>query len=284
MLWLFVVVCCGSWCLLVVWLLVWTTLRRTPSAGPPPPERPKFRSFFSLSRHSFLFFIPSLVGLFRGILVVFEAPVRSNVHVWALGLSCETPAAHPSGTHPSGPHPSGPHHIGAPPLRGSTTSGPHHFGPPPFGPPPFKASQLRAPLFLGLAPHPRSLNRLSKLRLAKIGLAKIGLAKIGLAKIGPFFANHVSVVQVDPFSPEHRCPRCYGSICRMFDAGLRHRCTYLKALYFIPLCDSNGFLCVVQYIISVFRVWCCGYCSGLLAVRCLVSSPLCETRPNHQRG
>ncbi len=31
----------------------------------------------------FLFLLPSLVGLFRGILVVFEAPGRSNVHVWS---------------------------------------------------------------------------------------------------------------------------------------------------------------------------------------------------------
>ena len=54
-----------------------------PNGGGPNGGGPKFRAFFSLSRHSFLFFIPSLVGLFRGILVVFEAPGRSNVHVWS---------------------------------------------------------------------------------------------------------------------------------------------------------------------------------------------------------
>ena len=53
---------------------------------------------FQISR--FLFHLPLPFSLFfplswvssRGILVVFEAPGPSNVHVWALGLSCENPA------------------------------------------------------------------------------------------------------------------------------------------------------------------------------------------------
>ena len=41
---------------------------------------PKFRAFFSLP--PFILFFP-LWGSFRGILVVFEASGRSNVHVWS---------------------------------------------------------------------------------------------------------------------------------------------------------------------------------------------------------
>ena len=41
-----------------------------------------FAPFFSLSRHRFAFSV-SLWGSSRGILVVFEAPGRSNVHVWS---------------------------------------------------------------------------------------------------------------------------------------------------------------------------------------------------------
>ena len=43
---------------------------------------PKFRAFFPCSRHNFLSSF-SLLGSFRGILVVFEAPGRSNVRVWS---------------------------------------------------------------------------------------------------------------------------------------------------------------------------------------------------------
>ena len=77
---------CGS---VLLWLWVWTPPDRL------PPDRPKFRSFFSLSRHSFLFFFPSLLVFFVKFLVVFEAPGPSNVLFRALGLSCETPAAPP---------------------------------------------------------------------------------------------------------------------------------------------------------------------------------------------
>ena len=58
-----------------------------------------FALFFHSPAAKFVLFFP-LWGSFRGILVVFEAPGRSNVHVWVLGLSCETPAApKPSGLH-----------------------------------------------------------------------------------------------------------------------------------------------------------------------------------------
>ena len=68
----------------------------------PNPEKvgarkvggPKFRAFFALSHRKFHSFF-SLWEFSRGILVVFEAPGRSNVRVWALWLSCGTPAAPP---------------------------------------------------------------------------------------------------------------------------------------------------------------------------------------------
>ena len=51
---------------------------------------PKFSLFFSFSRRKFHSF-SSLWWSSRGILVVFEAPGRSNVHVWAFSLTCEAP-------------------------------------------------------------------------------------------------------------------------------------------------------------------------------------------------
>ena len=56
--------------------------------GPRRVEAQNFALFFSLSRRKICSFLPSLgVFYFGG---VFEAPGRSNVHVWALGLSCVT--------------------------------------------------------------------------------------------------------------------------------------------------------------------------------------------------
>ena len=55
------------------------------------PSPTSISLFFSLSGVLLVsFFSP---GSSRGILLVFEAPGPSNVHVWALRLSCETPAA-----------------------------------------------------------------------------------------------------------------------------------------------------------------------------------------------
>ena len=50
-----------------------------------------FALFFPLPPQNSIFSSLS-GGSSRGFLVVFEAPGHSNVHVWALGLSCETPA------------------------------------------------------------------------------------------------------------------------------------------------------------------------------------------------
>ena len=65
--------------------------------GAPGP-----RTALPLSRREIRSFFPLWVSS-RGILVVFEAPEPSNVHVWALGLSCETPAT----SKPPSPLPSG---------------------------------------------------------------------------------------------------------------------------------------------------------------------------------
>ena len=61
-----------------------------PKGGGPNPEKvgprrvggPKFRVFFPSPAAKFVLFFP-LWGSSRGILVVFEAPGRSNVHVWS---------------------------------------------------------------------------------------------------------------------------------------------------------------------------------------------------------
>ena len=56
-----------------------------PPPDRPPPDHPKFHSFFSFSRRKISFF-SSLSGVFSlNFGGVFEAPGRSNVHVWVLG-------------------------------------------------------------------------------------------------------------------------------------------------------------------------------------------------------
>ena len=60
-----------------------------PKGGDQNGEGPKFRVFFPLPPKITLFVL-SLWASFRGITVV---PGPWNVPVWALGLSCETPAA-----------------------------------------------------------------------------------------------------------------------------------------------------------------------------------------------
>ena len=55
----------------------------SPKGGGPKGGRPKIsRFFFPSPATKFVLFFP-LWGSSRGILVVFEAPGRSNVHVWS---------------------------------------------------------------------------------------------------------------------------------------------------------------------------------------------------------
>ena len=60
--------------------------------GPKGGRARNFALFFPSPAAKCVLFFP-LWGFSRGILVVFEAPGRSNVHVSALGLLCETPPA-----------------------------------------------------------------------------------------------------------------------------------------------------------------------------------------------
>ena len=81
------------------------SLRRTPPCAPLPlpdtlPRRPfrrrplRRRPLRPTAQNFALFFpSPATIFILSSSLWGFEAPGPSNVHVWALGLSCETPAA-----------------------------------------------------------------------------------------------------------------------------------------------------------------------------------------------
>ena len=56
------------------------------------PEGPKISRCFSFSRHSFCSFFPFLLVLLVEFWWCLKRRGAQNVHVWALGLSCETPA------------------------------------------------------------------------------------------------------------------------------------------------------------------------------------------------
>ena len=131
----------------------------------PPPDRPKFRSFFSVSHHQFRSFSLSLCVFSLNFGGFCE---DRDVHVWALGLWCETPAA--SGQLRlrelqtctfDGPGASKLHqkttrtHTVS--EKKSETGGGRRkkreiLGPPPFGAPPFGAPPFGASFFLGLGP------------------------------------------------------------------------------------------------------------------------------------
>ena len=105
--------------------LRWIPLRRTAQNVDlffPLPH--PFSLFFSLWGSSRVIFY--LYESSRGNVVVFQALRPSNVHVWALGLSCETPAAWAPNLR--APHPLGPptfSRFGPPPLWASTPLGLH---------------------------------------------------------------------------------------------------------------------------------------------------------------
>ena len=170
--------------------LRWTPLHRTtppdnpapdnPPPDNPPPDRPKFRSFFSLLPPQFSFFSPSLGGPFVEFWWCFWRPGPCNVHVRALRLSCETPAAPPdraAGARTQQPENSKRAHFRAPALQtppkfhertprerkkkencgGRREKKARNFGPPtllgstllapPFWTPPFWAPPFWAPPF-----------------------------------------------------------------------------------------------------------------------------------------
>ena len=188
--------CCGCGCCGCCWFgLPWTTFRRTPPPlDPPPPDRPKFRSFSSLSRHRSLFL--RLSGcLLAEFWWCFE---HRNPEMCTFRLSgCRVKPRRPHQTGPPGLHTTAPElqtctfqfqgtcaskhhqnstrrhpkkHRNSETVAGKgrksakfwapTLSGPHPFGlflglgPPPFGAPPFWAPPFWAPLFQGLGPPP----------------------------------------------------------------------------------------------------------------------------------
>ena len=167
LLWFLVVACCC--------LLVFKTL-----------DRPKFRSFFSLSCRKFHSFFSLWEDFSLNFGGVSEDRDAQMCAFGVLGLSCASPGGpvwwgrRGSTQQPESPKPFGPHlfWVRAPPtLRAPTPSGPHPSGPHPSGPHPFGPPPLRAPTPPG--PHPRAP---TKTKLAKCGLAKFGQEK--LAKFG----------------------------------------------------------------------------------------------------
>ena len=153
-------------------------------------EAQNFALFFPVPPQQFVLFFP-LWGASRGILVVFEAPVPWNVHVWSSrAVKCASPGG-PTRPGRRGSHTTtrelqtrtferpGPSNTTKIPredpqrgkkrmnLNGGTgKKKTRNFGPPTLrdptlsgplnGPhlPPFGAPPFGAPLFLGLAPHP----------------------------------------------------------------------------------------------------------------------------------
>ena len=100
-----VVVCCNCFISKIITKIEGGGRGERPSPGTPSPDRPKFSIFFPSPA---TFFIRSSLSEvfplnFGG---VFEAPEPCNVHVWALVLSCETPAASDAGASGHGNKPS----------------------------------------------------------------------------------------------------------------------------------------------------------------------------------
>ena len=84
-----------------------------------PGTAQNFALFFPSPAATFVLFFHSM-GVFSLNFGVFEAPGPSNVHVWALGLSCETPAAPPdraAGARTRQPENSKRAHLSAPALQ-----------------------------------------------------------------------------------------------------------------------------------------------------------------------
>ena len=187
---------CGCW----FQGFVWTALPRDrPSPGPPfpwtalPLDRPKFRSFFFPLPPQNSFFSSLSGGSSRGILVVFEAPGPSNVHVWALWLSCGTPAAPPDRAAGARTRHSKRAHLSVPALQtppkfhektprrrkkrtnfvaGEGKKKREILGSPPFWAPPLGAPPFWPPPFGPPPPDPPTTP--PKKKLAKCGLAKFG--------------------------------------------------------------------------------------------------------------
>ena len=129
------------------------------------------RFFFSLPPQFLILFSLSLVFFVEFWWCLFKAPERSNVHVWALGLSCETRAAPPDQarrrSHNDSPRTPNVHISG--PRRFKTTKIPREDTKTAkrwrgeekarnFGPPTLRGPTLRGPTFSSGPPHPSGLH------------------------------------------------------------------------------------------------------------------------------
>ena len=196
-----------------------------PPPDNPPPDRPKFRSFFPPP--ATIFILHSLSwSPFVEFWWCFRRPEPSNMHVWALWLSCETPAAPPdraAGARTRQPENSKRAHFtapalqtppkfhertprerkkkencggkrekktrnfGLPTLSGLHPSGLHPSGPPPFGAPTLWGPHLRGPTFSGFGPPPFGASTLRGLHPS--GPHPSGPQPSGPQPSGPTFAG-----------------------------------------------------------------------------------------------
>ena len=155
--------------------------------GPPPPDRPKFRSFSSLSRHrSFFSTRPGRRGSHTTArefqTCTFQGTCTSKHHQ---NSTRKPPEREQRMKFPVAPHPSGQ------PLSAPSPLGPRPAGPTPFG----------APTQKGGAPmgktHSKTLTKIGhnwQLELAQTGLAKVG--QLRLAKVGQIFLVKVGLAKV----------------------------------------------------------------------------------------
>ena len=110
---------CCSW---LLWLLlVWTSLDHLPPDPPlPSAGPPNISLFFFPFPPPFRSFCVSLALNFGGV----QNARTLNAHIWALGLSCETPAAPPdraAGARTQQPENSKRAHLRAPAIQNTTT-------------------------------------------------------------------------------------------------------------------------------------------------------------------
>ena len=212
-----VVVCCVVCCLLSLVVVVRGSCWWCGCWFGPPPDRPKFRSFFSLSRHNFYSFLPLLL-VFRSRRGFTQQPENSKRAHWRPrrfkhhqnstrrptreGKKLKTVAGEGKKSAKfwastvraptlRGPTLRGPTLL-APTLRGPTTSGPHpsalhffYFGPAPFGAtplgvPPFGAQKgACSSMFFHCFEKQESTETV---KLAKVGLAKVGHPNFGQSR------------------------------------------------------------------------------------------------------
>ena len=290
-------VCCVCWSKICV-------LPRTPrpSAGPPlrrtapPPDRPKFRSFFSFSHprfHSFFslwgssrVFFPLSGGLLVEFWWCFWSVGTSNVLVFALRLSCERrPRRHPEREKKTREDPQREkkekkaRNFGPPTLRGPTLRAPTLRGPTLRGPtlrgPTLRGSTLRALTFSGFGPPPLGGTTLGGPHPAPNLLAPTLLAPTLRGPTFPRFAPlppplHPALSDPCFFCPVCHflfCPKCLFLFCPKCFFFLSRLCFFCPECIFLFCPPRVCLFCPV----SVFFVPVRFFCPG--AATCVPSFP-----------